>query len=178
MYRRKEALWTAGARRPPKARAWARAARLHAEHHAQGCSGTHTGTRGAGSSPSHSFLRVTSNPDYSTGPRMLLIYLVTNYFLKSLHLHHGFWCKRPFVAQHRQTELFTVKLLSLTTAWQMLDGDRTLSGQKDVHLIWPAILHVEVNIFFGLSAQKLSKLPIESLILFWCVHIFICSYPV
>lgn len=65
------------------------------------------------------------------------IYLVTNCFLKSLHLHHGFWCKRPFVAQHCQTELFIVKLLSLTTAWQMLDGDRTLSGQKDVYLIWP-----------------------------------------
>lgn len=33
------------------------------------------------------------------------------------------------------------------TAWQMLDGDQILSSQKDVHLIWPAILHVEVNIF-------------------------------
>lgn len=45
------------------------------------------------------------------------IYLVTNCFLKSLHRHLGFWCKRPFVAQHCQTELLTVKLLSLTNAW-------------------------------------------------------------
>lgn len=64
-----------------------------------------------------------------------------------------------------------VKLLSLISTWQVLDkaSQSFLVGRM---LIWPAISHLEVNISFGLSAQKLSKLPSETLILFWsvCAH--------
>ena len=52
------------------------------------------------------------------------------------------------------------------------------SWKEDVPVIWPATLHWEVNIFFGLSVQKLSKLPLRPWLYFGQpVHIFTCNYP-
>lgn len=65
---------------------------------------THTRMRGSGITVLLSFISETaaSNLDYLTF-KGCYSHLVTNYFLKSLHLHL-FWCKLPFLA-HCPTEL-------------------------------------------------------------------------
>lgn len=87
------------------------------------------------------------------------IYLVTNCFLKSLHLHLSFWHKLPFLAQHCQTEL-----LWSSQAW--LPPDKCL-----VMLLYPLWLEA-CSIYLTSHSPCRGKLPVEILILVWPV----CAY--
>lgn len=51
------------------------------------------------------------------------------------------------------------------------------SGKDDGPVAWPAVPHWDVNIFFGLPVQELSKLPFEALVWFWsaCAHVHMPS---
>lgn len=106
---------------------------------------------------------------YSIGQRMLLSFIWCQILVFSNPYTCTLVSKINGHFQHNAVRQSLCKASELhyclANAWQCL---RMLhSWKEDVPVTWPATLHWEVNIVFGLSVQKLSKLPIETLTLFW-----------